>query len=151
MARPSTKFKLGKRTFVINHWSPSEFLNKGAHISKFIAVPAGMTLGSMAQGYLREDESVNGDGLGDAMMWLFSQLQDDAASELMQFILEGVVLDGEDIDLDETFAEDPCEMFDVAAKVLEVNYAPFFKKRGFGNLMQTMGKLNNVMQTFRQV
>lgn len=150
MARPTTKLKIEKRDFVITHWSPRDFLNKGATISKFIAVPAGMTLGSMIGDQLKQEDLTSGSGLGDAVMWLFSNLEGDQASDLMEFILSDVSLDGEAVNLDEDFAEDPSEMFDVAAKVLEVNYAPFFKKKGFGNLLSKMSNLRSVMETFRQ-
>lgn len=150
MARPTTKLKIEKRDFVITHWSPRDFLNKGATISKFIAVPAGMTLGSMIGDQLKQEDLTSGSGLGDAVMWLFSNLEGDQASDLMEFILSDVSLDGGAVNLDEDFAEDPSEMFDVAAKVLEVNYAPFFKKKGFGNLLSKMSNLRSVMDTFRQ-
>lgn len=118
--------------FRIMKWNPTKVFNRLPEYGSVIGVP--MVMYSTAEQLAGEDYE---EKIGMALIQLFSGLEQRVLSEFLKSILDEVYSEsGVSVveSFDEMFILHPYLVVELAAKVLEVNYGPFFK-RGFGSLL----------------
>jgi hypothetical protein len=128
--------------FRIMRWSPTKVFNRLPEYGTVIGVP--LVMYNTAEQLAGQDYE---EKIGMALIQLFSGLEERVLAEFLKSILDEVYSEsGVSIseNFDEMFILHPYLVIEIASKVLEVNYGPFFK-RGFGNLLtqfQTIKTLN---------
>ena len=128
--------------FRIIKWSPSQVFNRLPKIGKVFAVPFSMVATSSPE----EGTSLS-EVLPMALIHFFSTMEEEGMTQFFKMILEDVYVNNENVvdKFDIIFLEHPEIVMELVAKVVEVHYAPFFK-RGFGNLLTSMNLVNNLNQ-----
>ena len=119
-------------TFRILKWSPTKVFERIPELGSVLAVP--MIMYDTATMSADEDLEAR---IAMALIQLFSGLEEKNLAFFLQKILDEVYTEsGHNVaeNFDELFFAHPELVIDLAAKVLEVNYSPFFK-RGFGKLL----------------
>lgn len=129
--------------FRIMRWNPTKVFNRLPEYGSIIAVP--MVMYGTAENFAGEDYEVK---IGQALIQLFSGLEERVLSDFLKTILDDVysesgvsVVDS----FDEMFILHPYLVIELAAKVLEVNYGPFFK-RGFTGLLSQFQAISTIPQ-----
>ncbi len=147
-AKPEVKVELeldsGRKVgFRIIRWRPSKVFDRIPEYGSIFAVP--MVMYGTAEELAGEDYEQK---IAMSLIQLFSGLEQRVLSDLLKDILDETYTE-DNVSVVEKFEElfmlHPYLVVDLAAKVLEVNYGPFFK-RGFGKLLtqfQTVQTLNN--------
>ena len=118
--------------FRVLKWSPTKVFERIPELGSVLAVP--MTMYNTALMSADEDLEAR---IAMALIQLFSGLEEKNLAAFLRKILDVVYTEaGHSVsdNFDELFFAHPELVVDLAAKVLEVNYAPFFK-RGFGKLL----------------
>lgn len=136
-ARPEVKVDIplddGRSvTFRILKWSPTKVFERIPELGSVLAVP--MIMYDTASMSADEDLEPR---IAMALIQLFSGLEEKNLALFLRKILDEVYTESEynvSENFDEIFFSHPELVIDLAAKVLEVNYSPFFK-RGFGKLL----------------
>lgn len=119
-------------TFRVLKWSPSKVFERIPKLGSVLAVP--MVMYNTATQSADEDLEAR---IAMALIQLFSGLEEKNLTLFLREILDEVYTEsGHNVsdNFDELFFAHPELVIDLTAKVLEVNYAPFFK-RGFGKLL----------------
>lgn len=119
-------------TFRVLKWSPSKVFERIPELGSVLAVP--MTMYNTA--LMSADEDLES-RIAMALIQLFSGLEEKNLTVFLRKILDEVYTEaGHNVseNFDELFFAHPELVLDLTAKVLEVNYGPFFK-RGFGKLL----------------
>lgn len=119
-------------TFRILKWSPTKVFERIPELGSVLAVP--MIMYDTATMSADEDLEAR---IAMALIQLFSGLEEKNLALFLQKILDEVYTEaGHNVseNFDELFFAHPELVIDLSAKVLEVNYSPFFK-RGFGKLL----------------
>ncbi len=119
-------------TFRILKWSPTKVFERIPELGSVLAVP--MIMYDTATMSADEDLEAR---IAMALIQLFSGLEEKNLAVFLQKILDEVYTEaGHSVseNFDELFFAHPELVIELAAKVLEVNYSPFFK-RGFGKLL----------------
>lgn len=119
-------------TFRVLKWSPTKVFERIPELGSVLAVP--MVMYDTATMSADEDLEAR---IAMALIQLFSGLEEKNLALFLQKILDEVYTeDGYNVseNFDELFFAHPELVLDLTAKVLEVNYSPFFK-RGFGKLL----------------
>lgn len=128
-------------TFRILKWSPSKVFERIPELGSVLAVP--MTMYNTAMMSADEDLEAR---IAMALIQLFAGLEQKNLAVFLKKILDEVYTkDGHNVseNFDELFMAHPELVIDLTAKVLEVNYGPFFK-RGFGKLLAQFKGLENL-------
>lgn len=128
-------------TFRILKWSPSKVFERIPELGSILAVP--MTMYKTA--LLSADEDLES-RIGMALMQLFAGLEEKNLAIFLRKVLDEVYTEsGVNVseNFDELFMVHPELVLDLTAKVLEVNYGPFFK-RGFGKLLTQLQSMENL-------
>lgn len=127
--------------FRLMRWSPTKVFNRLPEYGSILAVP--MVMYGTAENFAGEDYEVK---IGQVMIQLFSGLEERVLSDFLKSILDEVysesgvsVVEG----FDEMFILHPYLVIELAAKVLEVNYGPFFK-RGFNGLLNQFQAISTI-------
>ena len=118
--------------FRILKWSPTKVFERIPELGSVLAVP--MIMYDTATMSAEEDLEPR---IAMALIQLFSGLEEKNLALFLRKILDEVYTESEynvSENFDEIFFNHPELVIDLAAKVLEVNYGPFFK-RGFGKLL----------------
>lgn len=118
--------------FRILKWSPTKVFERIPELGSVLAVP--MIMYDTATMSADEDLEPR---IAMALIQLFSGLEEKNLALFLRKILDEVYTESEynvSENFDEIFFAHPELVIDLAAKVLEVNYGPFFK-RGFGKLL----------------
>ncbi len=118
--------------FRILKWSPTKVFERIPELGSVLAVP--MIMYDTATMSADEDLEAR---IAMALIQLFSGLEEKNLALFLQKILDEVYTEaGHNVseNFDELFFAHPELVIDLTAKVLEVNYSPFFK-RGFGKLL----------------
>ena len=118
--------------FRILKWSPTKTFERIPVLGSVLAVPLVM----YDSASMSADEDLE-PRIAMALIQLFSGLEEKNLAEFLKMILDEVFTEsGHNVseNFDELFFAHPELVVDLAAKVLEVNYGPFFK-RGFGKLL----------------
>lgn len=126
-----------KTSFRIVHWSPSKVFNRLPEYGSVLGVP--LVMYSTAENFAGEDYEQK---IGMALIQLFAGLEQRVLSEFLKSILDEVyTLGGESVtdNFDTIFIKHPYLVIELASKVLEVNYGPFFKRGFAGVLNQFQG------------
>lgn len=141
--RPTTEVILGEKEFTIEHWSPTKAMKNLPKVGKYFAVPMATIVGSLGTGGANLSEA-----LPTACVYLFDQMEEEDIMKFFNMVLEDVYFEGKNkFDIDEVFATDISELFELVAAVLKANYGCFFKKAGFASLqslLQQMGMVNKI-------
>lgn len=119
-------------TFRILKWSPTKVFERIPELGSVLAVP--MIMYDTATMSADEDLEAR---IAMALIQLFSGLEEKNLAVFLQKILDEVYTEsGHSVseNFDELFFAHPELVIELTAKVLEVNYSPFFK-RGFGKLL----------------
>lgn len=119
-------------TFRILKWSPTKVFERIPELGSVLAVP--MIMYDTATMSADEDLEAR---IAMALIQLFSGLEEKNLALFLQKILDEVYTEsGHNVseNFDELFFAHPELVIELTAKVLEVNYSPFFK-RGFGKLL----------------
>lgn len=119
-------------TFRILKWSPTKVFERIPELGSVLAVP--MIMYDTATMSADEDLEAR---IAMALIQLFSGLEEKNLALFLRKILDEVYTEaGHNVsdNFDELFFAHPELVIDLTAKVLEVNYSPFFK-RGFGKLL----------------
>lgn len=147
-AKPEIKIELETDTgtlvrFRLIKWAPSKIFDRIPEYGSLFTVP--LIMFSTAEELAGEDYE---EKIALSLMQMFSGLEQRGPTELLKGILDQVYTESNTSvidDFDELFINHPYLVFELAAKVLEMNYLPFFK-RGFGKLLtpfQSIQTLNN--------
>lgn len=118
--------------FRILKWSPTKVFERIPELGSVLAVP--MIMYDTATMSADEDLEAR---IAMALIQLFSGLEEKNLALFLQKILDEVYTEsGHSVseNFDELFFAHPELVIELTAKVLEVNYSPFFK-RGFGKLL----------------
>lgn len=118
--------------FRILKWSPTKVFERIPELGSVLAVP--MIMYDTATSSADEDLEAR---IAMALIQLFSGLEEKNLALFLQKILDEVYTEsGHNVseNFDELFFAHPELVIELTAKVLEVNYSPFFK-RGFGKLL----------------
>ena len=118
--------------FRILKWSPTKVFERIPELGSVLAVP--MIMYDTATSSADEDLEAR---IAMALIQLFSGLEEKNLALFLQKILDEVYTEsGVSVseNFDELFFAHPELVIELTAKVLEVNYSPFFK-RGFGKLL----------------
>lgn len=128
--------------FRIIKWSPTEVFNKLSKIGKVFAVPFSMVATASP-----EEGSTLSEVLPMALIHFFTTMEEEGMTDFFKMILKDVYINNESVveKFDIIFMEHPEIVMELVAKVVEIHYAPFFK-RGFGNLLSSMNLVNNLGQ-----
>lgn len=155
------EFEDGKKMFTINHWGPDRFWANMPIIGKFIITPIsillGTALGDMKGASMQDVEkvasSVNlSESLPMAIITLFETMQEEDINKFFSILFSttytnnGSVCVGQKVN--EVFGREPYLMVELAVKVLEVNYGPFFKRKGLFGLLKTALPMGHLKQLF---
>ncbi|WNL63491.1 hypothetical protein [Citrobacter phage Tr1] len=119
-------------TFRILKWSPTKVFERIPELGSVLAVP--LVMFDTAKMSADEDLEAR---IAMALIQLFSGLEEKNLALFLRKILDEVYTEsGHNVseNFDELFFAHPELVIDLTAKVLEVNYSPFFK-RGFGKLL----------------
>lgn len=128
-------------TFRVLKWSPSKVFERVPELGSVLAVP--MTMYNTA--LMSADEDLES-RIAMALIQLFAGLEEKNLTTFLRKILDEVYTqDGYNVseNFDELFMAHPELVLDLTAKVLEVNYGPFFK-RGFGKLLTQFKAMENL-------
>lgn len=144
---PETRYKLKYKDvkgvekdaeFQILHMKPSVIYKKLPKIGRLIGVPAGMIMSSLGNAGFSE-------ALPAAMLQLFNTLDEENFDTFIKEILDDVYLQGTKVtaDFDGIFMNAPHLPLQLAVKVLEVAYLPFFNL-DFKEMLPTLAKISQV-------
>lgn len=115
------------KNFSLQKWKPSEVIREIPVIGKQLAVPISM----LFQGVGQEDEyghvTTPMDNIATALLQLFLTMEEYDMVQLFDRLLRGVWCDNLPVQVD-AFNNHPELLLPVIAKVLEVNFVPFFAK-----------------------
>lgn len=146
LAKPETIFvaktaKGEQMKFRIMHWSPTKVFSRISVVGKYFYVPFSM-LGSVRPG----DEGFE-DAIPAALIQLFNTMEENDLLVFLATMLDEVIYNNQSVvqTFDETFLGKTEVVIQLLAKVLEVNYGPFFEI-GFKELITSIMpvvKLNN--------
>lgn len=155
------EFEYGKKMFTINHWGPDRFWSNMPLIGKFIVTPISVLLGSALGGMksvsvdqLEEvASSINlAESLPTAIIMLFETMQEEDINKFFSILFSTTYIDNGTVcvgqNVDKVFMREPYAMVDLAVKVLEVNYGPFFKRKGLFGLLKTALPMGHLKQLF---
>jgi hypothetical protein len=138
VARPETEFvartaKGEQMKFRLLHWSPTKVFSRIPLVGKYFYVPFSM-LGSVTP----QDEAF-ADALPAALIQLFNTMEENDLLVFLGTILDDVYYNNQPVTqtFDTTFLGKHEVVLQVVAKVLEVNYAPFFEI-GFESLITSI-------------
>lgn len=155
------EFEHGKRMFTINHWGPDRFWTNMPLIGKFIITPISILLGTALgdmKGSSMEDvakvaSTINlSESLPMAIITLFETMQEEDINKFFSVLFSTTYTDNGSVcvgqKVNEVFGREPYLMVDLAVKVLEVNYGPFFKRKGLFGLLKTALPMGHLKQLF---
>lgn len=131
-------------TFRILKWSPTKVFERIPELGSVLAVPLIM----YDTATMSADEDLE-PRIAMALIQLFSGLEEKNLATFLRKILDEVYTESEynvSENFDEIFFAHPELVIDLAAKVLEVNYSPFFK-RGFGKLLTQFKGIESLMKS----
>lgn len=131
-------------TFRILKWSPTKVFERIPELGSVLAVP--MIMYDTATMSADEDLEAR---IAMALIQLFSGLEEKNLALFLQKILDEVYTEaGHNVseNFDELFFAHPELVIELAAKVLEVNYSPFFK-RGFSKLLTQFKGIENLAKS----
>lgn len=132
------EFDIGSRKFMTNKWGPTKVYLNMPKIGKYFAVPLSIFYGGASSGDFSE-------AIPSAVIYLFQQMEESQITDLFNVILKDTytATGGQSVVdcFDEVFEEDPQEVLEIVAKVLEVNYGSFFKKGGFESLLKIVAPM----------
>jgi len=123
-------------TFRIMHWTPSKVFNRLPEYGSVLAVP--MVMYSTAEEFATQEDYEQ--KIAMALIQLFSGLEQRVLADFLKSILDEVyTASGDSVseNFDAIFIKHPYLVIELASKVLEVNYGPFFK-RGFGGILSQL-------------
>lgn len=114
-------------------------------IGKYFVVPLSIVMSS-------GDAENLSDTIPTAVVYLFNEMEENDIMDLFQIILEDTHLQGQSVapKIDEIFMEDPQELLELVAKVLEVNYKSFFQKKGFESLLKMVSPIAQAQDLYPQ-
>lgn len=145
--RPSVDYEVElldgtKVIFKILKWSPTKVYQRIPKIGKTFAVPLSMIMTATGE----EGATIN-DVIPMALIHFFSTVEEQGVVEFFKLILEDVYFKGQSVNdnFDSLFYSEPEIVLDLVSKVIEVHYAPFFKK-GFAKLLNPMGMVASLEQ-----
>lgn len=127
--------------FRILKWSPTKVFQRLPELGSVLAVP--MVMYETAT--MSADEDLES-RIAMALIQLFSGLEEKNLADFLKKILDEVYTESDHNvaeNFDELFFAHPELVIDLTAKVLEVNYGPFFK-RGFGKLLTQFKGIENL-------
>lgn len=130
--------------FRILKWNPTKVFERIPELGSALAVP--MIMYDTATMSADEDLEAR---IAMALIQLFSGLEEKNLALFLRKILDEVYTESEynvAENFDEIFMAHPELVIDLAAKVLEVNYAPFFK-RGFGKLLTQFRGIESLVKS----
>jgi hypothetical protein len=156
------EFEDGKKMFTINHWGPDRFWSNMPIIGKFIITPISILLGSAVSELKgasidqleKAASSVNlSESLPMAIITLFETMQEEDINRFFSILFSTTYAQGNTAvavgdRINEVFGREPYLMIDLAVKVLEVNYGPFFKRKGLFGLLKTALPMGHLKQLF---
>lgn len=147
LSRPETEFMgqtaMGEQMkFRIIHWSPTKVFQRIPMVGKYFYVPV-----SMMAGY-KADDPAFADAIPAALLQLFNTMEENDLIGFLGTILDDVYYNNKRVveNFDAVFLGKNEVVLQLVAKVLEVNYAPFFKI-GFENLMTSIIPVAGLDQT----
>ena len=120
----------GKK-FTIQSWGVMKAAKNLPVIGKAFAVPLSFLYGTMG-----EEEALK-DAIPQAFYMLFEQLEEQDVMELFKLILSGVSCESEVLDIDRHL-KNIDELFQLAAKALQLNYGCLMSGEGFKSLLGVM-------------
>jgi hypothetical protein len=125
--------------FQIMHLPPSVIYKKLPKIGRLIGVPAGMIMAAANEGFA--------EALPAAMLQLFNTFDEENLELFIKELLDSVYLQGTKVtaDFDGIFMNAPHLPLQLAVKVLEVAYTPFFSL-DFKEMLPTLAKISQVQQ-----
>tara|TARA_R110000782_G_scaffold135938_1_gene228322 strand:- start:329 stop:793 length:465 start_codon:yes stop_codon:yes gene_type:complete len=125
------KVTVGDKNYLIQSWNVIKAIQHFPTIGKAFAVPLSFLYSSMG------DEQALRDAIPQAFFMLFEQLEQQDVMELFNLILSGVSHEGQPLNID-THLANIDELFQLAAKALEINYGCLMNGKGFKNLLGVM-------------
>nr|DAY73807.1 MAG TPA: tail assembly chaperone protein [Caudoviricetes sp.] len=131
-------------TFRILKWNPTKVFERIPELGSVLAVP--MIMYDTASMSADEDLEPR---IAMALIQLFSGLEEKNLANFLKKILDEVYTEsGHNVsdNFDELFFAHPELVIDLTAKVLEVNYGPFFK-RGFGKLLTQFKGIESLVKS----
>lgn len=138
LAAPETEFIAEcvsgeKMKFRIIHWSPTKTFSRISKIGKYFAVPVSMMIDS------KPGEVSFSEALPAALLQLFNTMEEDDLLSFIALLLDEVYYNNESVlqNFDSIFMGKNEAIIQVIAKVVEINYSPFFKT-GFGKLISSI-------------
>lgn len=138
LAAPETTFTAEclsgeKLNFRIIHWSPTKTFSRISKIGKYFAVPVSMMVDS------KPGDPSFSEALPAALLQLFNTMDEDDILQFIALLLDEVYYDGISVleNFDRLFMGKNEVIIQLMAKVVEINYSPFFKT-GFGKLISSI-------------
>lgn len=138
LARPETRFtgktaKGESMEFRIIHWSPSKVFSRISLVGKYFYVPASMLIGTEG------DSEAFAEALPAALLHLFNTMEEKDFIHFIATMLDEVMYQNKSVvqEFDKVFLGKNEVVIQLIAKVLEVNYAPFFST-GFESLLTSI-------------
>lgn len=125
------KFTVGDKNYLLQSWGVIKAIKHFPTIGKAFAVPLSFLYSSMG------DEEALREAIPHAFYMLFEQLEAQDVMELFNLILSGVTFEGQQVDIDKHLGNID-ELFQLAAKSLELNYGCLMSGKGFKNLLGVM-------------
>lgn len=147
LARPESEF-IGetasgeKMKFRIIHWTPTKTFSRIALVGKYFAVPVSML------GNANPDDGSFSELLPAALLQLFNTMEEHDFCSFIATVLDEVYYENANVveNFDKVFLGKNELVIQLISKVLEVNYAPFFKT-GFANLMTSIVPVTSLAKT----
>lgn len=138
VARPETEFtaktaKGEQMKFRIMHWSPSKVFARIPLVGKYFYVPASMISS------LKSDDPGFAETIPAALLHLFNTMEENDLLGFLATMLDDVYYNNQQVvqNFDTVFLGRNEVVLQIVAKVLEVNYAPFFET-GFESLLTSV-------------
>lgn len=138
LAAPETAFTAEclngeKMNFRIIHWSPTKTFARISKIGKYFAVPIAMMIDS------KPGDANFSEALPAALLQLFNTMDEDNLLEFISMLMDEVYFENKSVleNFDSLFMGRNEVIIQLMAKVVEINYSPFFKT-GFGKLISSI-------------
>lgn len=137
-ARPETNFEIEalngeKVTFRIIHWSPTTVFTRIPLVGRYFAVPISMLVGT------KPGDEDFAEVIPSALLQLFNTMEEQNLMQFLFTMLQDVYYKNESVvdKFDIVFMGKSDVLIQLVAKIVEINYAPFFKT-GFSKLMTSI-------------
>lgn len=147
MAKPETELVAETASgeemkFRIIHWSPSKVFQRISIVGKYFYVPVSMIAS------IKPEDPNFADAIPGALLQLFNTMEENDFIGFLATMLDDVYYKNAPVvqNFDTVFLGKNEVVLQVVAKVLEVNYGPFFKT-GFANLMTSIVPVANMAKT----